>query len=167
MKSKLKFLIIALAMVAVTGAVLYMPLMGMAQSNGEEIQDVEFVEPCYRYRYCCKPRSPWWFLHNSYPVEIEGTAVGLWKGMLVVNTTEGHVRVHLPKMWTIGEEFVKRGELFDEYLSVGEEITVKALRANVTDKEGFSIYVLLGYEIIDECGVGAYAVLPFNVETHE
>lgn len=166
MKSKLKFLIIALAIIAVTGTLLYTPLMGLAQSNEEEIQDVEFVAPCYKYRLH-KPHWLWWLLHNSNPVEIEGTAVGLWKGMLVVNTNEGHMRVHLPKIWTIGEEFVNRGELFEEYLSVGEEITVKALRANVTDKEGFSIYVLLGYEIIDEYGVGACAVLPFNVETHE
>ncbi len=51
------------------------------------------------------------------------------------------------------------------YLSEGENITVKALSANLIDKEGLRIYLTVAYEIIDESGVYAYANLPFNIET--
>jgi hypothetical protein len=86
--------------------------------------------------------------------------------MLIVSTAEGQVRIHLPHAWTVDEELMMRTELFEsDYLSVGEDIAVNALRADVIDKEGFRVYLLLGYEIIDESGVRAYAVLPFNIET--
>lgn len=59
-----------------------------------------------------------------------------------------------------------REELFESgYLSEGETITVKASRADVVDKQGLCVYLLLGYEIINESTVHTYAVLPFNIET--
>jgi len=99
-------------------------------------------------------------------VEVEGAIVTLLRGMLVVNTVEGQIRIHLPQEWIVDEELMMREELFENgYLSVDETITVKALRGNMIDKEGLRIYLLLGYEIIDETGAHAYAALPFNIET--
>jgi len=49
-------------------------------------------------------------------------------------------------------------------LSEGENITVKALGADLIDKEGLRIYLLVGYEIINESGVHAYANLRVNIE---
>jgi len=51
------------------------------------------------------------------------------------------------------------------YLSVGENVTVRALRAEIIEKEGLCIYVLIGYEIVDDAGVHAYAAIPLNIET--
>jgi len=51
------------------------------------------------------------------------------------------------------------------YLSEGESITVKALGADLIDKEGLRIYLLVGYEIIDDAGVHATANLSVNIET--
>jgi hypothetical protein len=99
-------------------------------------------------------------------VEVEGTVVDLFRDMLIANTNEGQIQIHLPKAWTVDGELTMREELFESgYLSAGENITVRALRADITDEEGLSIYLLLGYEIIDESGVSAYAILPFNIET--
>jgi len=50
-------------------------------------------------------------------------------------------------------------------LSGDENITVKALGADLIDKEGLRIYLLVGYEIINEAGVHAYANLHINIET--
>lgn len=162
MKSKLKVLAVALVTVAVASALLYMPLTNALQS---EVPDVEGT-----YAHRCKPwlkaRRSWWFLNHSEPVEVEGAAVTLLRGMPVVNTAEGQIRIHLSREWIVDEEPMMREELFESgYLSVGENITVKTLRGNMIDKEGLCIYLLLGYEIIDETGAHAYAVLPFNIET--
>ncbi len=162
MKTKQKVLAVALATVAVASALLYMPLTSALRSEATDVEG----ERAGRCKPWVRARLGWWFLNHSEPVEVEGAAVTLVKGMLVVNTAEGQIRVHLPQEWTVGEELVMRGELFESgYLSVGENITVKALRGNVIDKEGLRIYLLLGYEIIDESSVHAYAALPFNIET--
>ncbi|MCK4885635.1 hypothetical protein KAS24_06135 [Candidatus Bathyarchaeota archaeon] len=50
-------------------------------------------------------------------------------------------------------------------MSRNENITVKALGADLIGKEGFCIYLLVGYEIINESGVHAIANLHLNIET--
>ena len=45
------------------------------------------------------------------------------------------------------------------YLSENENVTVKALGANLIYKEGLRIYLLVFYEIINESGVHAIANL--------
>jgi hypothetical protein len=90
----------------------------------------------------------------------------MFKTMLILDAADEHVRIHLPPMWTVEEELVERQELLENgYLTVGEEITVNALRANAVEKESVRIHLLLGYEITNGSDVHAYAVLPFNIET--
>ena len=161
MTSKLRVAAIALVGIAVASALLYMPLTIALQSGEEEVP--EGVRCGQRPRL--RARLAWRFLNHSEPVEVEGTVVALFKDMLIVDTTEERIRIHLPPQWNVGEEVMTREELFEGYLSVGEDITVEALRANVIDKEGLRIYLLLAYEIITEGGAPAYAVLPFNIET--
>jgi hypothetical protein len=160
MNSKLKFLSVALLTVAVAGVLLYTPLTRALQSaecnetseaDRGDISKLEWVL---------------WFLNNSEPVAIEGAAVTLLDGMLVVNTADGQVRVALPEEWTVGTDVVAREMLFESsYLSVGENVTVSALRADIIQKEGLSIYFAVGYEIVDDAGVHAYAAIPINIET--
>ena len=161
MRSKLKVATIALVTIAVASALLYMPLTIALQSGEEEVP--EGVRCGQRPRL--RARLAWRFLNHSEPVEIEGTVVTLFKNMLIVDTAEERIRIHLPPQWNVDEEVMPRAEFYESYLSVGEEITVEALRANVIDKEGLCIYLLLAYEIINEGGAHAYAVLPFNIET--
>lgn len=171
MKSKVKVLTVTLVMVAVAGVLLYAPLSNAFQSGEGQESDVEALNNVnFAARRRCRPwvkaRLGWWFLNHSEPVELEGTAVALFKDMLIVNIAEGQIRIHLPQTWTVNGELTMREELFESgYLSVGESITVWALRADVIDREGLCVYLLLGYEIIDESGASAYAVLPFNIDT--
>lgn len=162
MKSKLKVFAVALIMVVVASALLYMPLTGALQS---EVSDVEGTY-AHRHKPWSRAKLGWWFLNHSEPVEVEGDIVILLRSMLVVNTAEGQIRIHLPQEWIVDEELMMREELFENgYLSVGETIAVTALRRNIVDKEGLCIYLLVGYEIIDETSAHACAVLPFNIET--
>ena len=184
MKSKLKVLAVALVTIAVVGVLLYTPLINALQSDEGQESDIEMPNDMnFAAHPRCKSwlrtrlgesdvtthnkraRAIWWFLNHSEPVEVEGTAVTLFKSMLVVNTVEGQIRIHLPPAWIVGEEQMMREELFESgYLSVDENITVKVLRADMIDKEELGIYLLLGYEIIDEDDVHAYAILPFNIQ---
>ncbi len=165
LSSKLKFLAITLVVVAVASVLLYTPLTNALQTDEEQEPNADFVAyPRREPRF--KARLAKWFLHHSEPVEVEGSAVALFKHMLIIDTAEGQIRVNLPQAWTVDGELTLREDLFESgYLSIGEDITVETLRADAVDKEGLSIYLLLGYEIMDESGVPAYAVLPFNIET--
>jgi len=170
MKSKIKILAITLVIVAVASVFLYAPLTNAFQPNGDQESDVEILNDMnFEARCRCKPRVKarrgWWFLNHSEPTEVDGAAVALFKNMLILDTSEGQIRIHLPRAWTVDGQVTMREELFESsYLSEGETITVKALRADVINKEGLCVYLLLGYEIINKSTVHAYAILPFNIE---
>jgi hypothetical protein len=106
-----------------------------------------------------------WFLNHSEPVEVEGTVVTHKEDMLILATGTEQTRVYLPEEWTVDGEIVTREELYSSgYLTEGETVTVKALGADLIDKPILRIYLLVGYEIIDNAGVHAYANLPVNIE---
>ncbi len=171
MKSKIKILTITIVIVAVASVFLYAPLTNALQSNGDSESDVEILNDMdFDARCRCKPRPRirrvWWFLNHSEPTKVDGTAVALFKNILIVDTAEGQIRIHLPQAWTIDGQVTMREKLFEsDYLSEDETITVKALRADVIDKQGLCVYLLLGYEIINKSTVHAHTILPFNIET--
>ncbi|MGD2066823.1 MAG: hypothetical protein PVI43_06620, partial [Candidatus Bathyarchaeota archaeon] len=105
-------------------------------------------------------------MNHSEPVEIEGTVVTHKEGMLILDTGTEQTRMFLPEEWTVDDEIQSREELYTcGYLTEGETITVKALGADLIDKPILRIYLLVGYEIIDDADVHAYANLPVNIET--
>ncbi len=111
-----------------------------------------------------------WLIAHSTPVEVNGEAVALVRNMLIVQVGEDQVRVLMPRGWTVDGNVIGAGRLFNgTYMSFGDDVTVKALKTVLkTDDEGFNIYTLIGYEIIDnENGAHAYAILPFNIETSD
>lgn len=102
---------------------------------------------------------------NATPTEINGTVVALVRDMLVLDTDEGHIRIHLPPVWTLNYEVMQREELFNNtFSSIGQNVTVKALKTILFENDGLSINVMMGYEIINADSIHAYAVLPFNIE---
>ena len=106
-------------------------------------------------------------LQNATLSTVNGTVVSEVKGMLVLDTGTGQVRVLLPKDWTVGNEVVNRAILFNGTLaSAGQSVTVKVLESNVFHNTNFSINVMMGYEVINATGTHAYAVLPFNIQPH-
>ena len=169
MNSKTKAFTIMLASI-VACMLIVLPLTNAVQpsaSLGDELAfaEIEELKPA-AFRVGLKVRFVWWFLNHSEPVEIDGTVVTLTENMLILGTGEDQIRMHLPAEWTVDNEVLTREELFASgYLSEGENITVKALGADLINKEGLRIYLLVGYEIIDNAGVHAIANLPVNIET--
>lgn len=106
------------------------------------------------------------FLKHVTAVSVNGTVVGLVNGTLILNTNGGNVRIFLPELWSVDTELMGRAQLFNNTFSGREQnVTVKALKSIIFEGSNFSINVMFGYEIINEQGIHAFAVLPFNIET--
>ncbi len=102
---------------------------------------------------------------NATLSTVQGTVISEVKGMLVLDTGSGQIRVLLPKDWTVGTETVGRTELFNgTFASAGQSVTVKVLENDVFSNANFSINVMMGYEAINATNAQAYAVLPFNIQ---
>jgi len=169
MNSKTKIFTVMLASIAAS-ILIVLPLTNAIQpsvSLGDELTAAEIEELKFpRLRAALKVRFALWFLNHSEPVEVDGTVVALTEKKLILNTDEDQIRVNLPAEWTVDGEALTREELFSSgYLSEGESITVKALGADLIDKMGLRIYLLIGYEIIDDADVQAIANLNVNIET--
>jgi hypothetical protein len=110
-----------------------------------------------------------WLINHSTPAEVNGEAIALVKHILIIQVGKNQVRVLMSPGWIVDGKAIRAGKLFNgTYMSLSDDITVKALKTVLkTDNEGFSIYTLIGYEIIDKTsGAHAYAILPFNIETN-
>jgi hypothetical protein len=169
MNSKTKIFTVMLASIAAS-ILIVLPLTNAIQpsvSLGDELTAAEIEElKLPRFRAALKVRFAFWFLNHSEPTEVDGTVVALTEKKLILNTDEDQIRVNLPAEWTVDGEVLTLEELFASgYLSEGESITVKALGADLIDKMGLRIYLLVGYEIIDDADVHATANLPVNIET--
>ena len=87
-------------------------------------------------------------------MEVDGTVVTHIEGTLIVGAGTEQTRILLPDEWIVDGELLTREELFaGGYLSEGENVTVKALEANLIDKAILRISLTVGYEIIDDSGV--------------
>jgi hypothetical protein len=145
--------------------VIVFPLTHAVSSSAGLGNEVAFAEMADGNPEALKVGLVLWFLNNSEPVQVDGTVVTRIEGMLIVGAGTDQVRVHLPDEWIVDGELLTREELFaGGYLSEGENVTVKALEANLIDKPILRISLTVGYEIIDDSGVHAYANLPVNIE---
>jgi len=105
------------------------------------------------------------FLENATLSTVLGTVVSQVKGMLILNTDLGQVRIMLPKEWTVGREVVNRATLLSgTFASAGQNVTIKVLQSSVFSNANFSLNVMMGYEAVNASDTHAYAVLPFNIQ---
>lgn len=168
MNTKTKALTVIVASVVVC-MLIYSPLTQAAQptvSLGDELtaQEIEELKPA-GFRVGARARFAVWFLNHAEPTQVEGTVVALAEKKLILNTAEDQIRVILPAEWTVNGEVLTREELFSSgYLGEGETVSVKALGADMIDKEGLRIYLLVGYELVNQSGVNAIANLRVNIE---
>jgi hypothetical protein len=110
---------------------------------------------------------PWSYglLQNATLSNVTGTVVSVVRGMLVLDTGSGQVRVLLPNEWTLGNEVVRSSTLFNgTFASQGSSVVITVLESNVFSNTSFSINEMLGYEAINATNTTAYAVLPFNIQ---
>jgi len=168
MNTKTKALTVMVASVVVCMLV-YSPLTQAAQPSMSlrdelTVAEIEELKPA---DFCvgARVRFAVWFLRHAEPTVVDGTVVVLSEKKLILDTTEDQIRVNLPNEWTVNGEVLTREELFKSgYLNEGETVSVKALGADMIDKEGLRIYLLVGYEIVNESGITATANLRINIE---
>lgn len=104
------------------------------------------------------------FLENATLSTVQGTIVSQVRGMLILNTDAGQVRILLPREWTVGNEVVNRATLFNgTFASAGQSVTIKVIKSTTFSNANFSLNVMMGYEAINATDTHAYAVLPFNI----
>jgi hypothetical protein len=102
---------------------------------------------------------------NATLANVSGTVVSEVKGILVLDTSSGQIRVSLPKEWTVGTEVMDRNTLFNgTFASPGQSVTIEVIESSVFSNANFSINEMLGYEAINATNVQAYAALPFNIQ---
>jgi hypothetical protein len=168
MNTKTKALTVMLASVVVC-MLIYLPLTQATQHTvrlGDELTaaEIEELKPD-GYRAGARVRFAVWFLRNAEPTEVDGTVVTLSNRKLILDTAEDQIRVILPAEWTVNDEVLLREELLASgYVSKGETVSVKALDADMIDKEGLRIYMLVGYELVNEQGIQANANVHVNIE---
>jgi predicted RNA-binding protein with EMAP domain len=104
------------------------------------------------------------FLENATLSTVQGTVVSQVKGMLILNTDTGQVRILLPREWTVGNEVVNSATLFNgTFASAGQDVTIKVIQSTTFSNANFSLTVMMGYEAINATDTHAYAILPFNI----
>jgi len=102
---------------------------------------------------------------NATLSTVQGTVVSQWGDVLILDTGSGQVRVMIPSEWTVGSEVVSGAALFNgTFASSGQTLTVNVLKSDLFSNANFSVNVMLGYEVVNEAGTPAYAVLPFNIQ---
>ena len=104
------------------------------------------------------------FLQNATLSDVQGTVVSEFRGMLILDTGTGQIRVLLPKFWSVDTGVVGRAALFNSSFAMpGDTVTVGVLNSDVFANQNFSINVMVGYEVTNATGTHACAVLPFNI----
>ena len=104
------------------------------------------------------------FLQNATLSDVQGKVVSEFRGMLILDTGTGQVRVLLPKFWSVDNGVVGRAALFNSsFAMLGENVTLGVLKSDVFANQNFSINVMVGYEATNATGTHAFAVLPFNI----
>jgi hypothetical protein len=102
---------------------------------------------------------------NATLSTVQGTVVSEVRGLLVLDTGSGEIRVSVPRQWTVGSEVVSGASLFSgTFSSDGQNVTIKVLENSVFSNTSFSINTMLAYEATNATGTQAYAVLPFNIQ---
>ena len=159
---------LTLVIVSVVAALMVCLPLTQAESGislGDEltVAEIETFKP-ENVRFGARVRFAVWFLRNAEATEVTGTVVALSDKKLILITQTDQIRVNLPAEWTVEGSIVSREELLTSgYLAEGAAVTVKALGADV-DNDQVRIYVLVGYELVNEQGIKATANLRVNIE---
>jgi len=157
LKTSSKSLVIAALIAAiVVSLVLYQPVMAIDAN-----EDSANTEETMVIKTRCRAGVVLRFLKRAEPTVVEGKAIALVKGILVLNVDDEQVRVLLPPTWTTMDGEVIAREVLIE--SIGDQtITITGLQAGFENPQGVTISIILGYEITSEVS-SFYAVLPFNI----
>ncbi|MFZ7137451.1 MAG: hypothetical protein ACOWW1_03400 [archaeon] len=125
------------------------------------------IEETSSNRWWIRPKARFstWFLQNAEAVQVQGTVVTVSNNKLILNTANDQIRAHLPAEWTVNNEVRTREELLtSDYMSTGETITIQALQAQATNKQGVTIYITAAYKLTNQAGQTAIVNIIINIE---
>jgi len=160
----------AFTVIAVAAAIcmlVYSPLTQATQAEvslGDDLAMAE-IEQYKPEHFPTRPiaRFAVWFLKNAEPTEVEGQVVALAQKKLILNTDQEQIRVNMPTRWTVNDQVLTLKELFKNHLE-DQGVTIKVLEADMINKEGLRIYILVGYKLITDSGTQATACLKINID---
>ncbi len=144
-----------------------LPLSQATQTNvslGDELTLAEIESKSEIFGIRSRARFALWFLKHAKPTEIEGAVLALAQKKLILNSNEELIRINMPRQWIVENQVMTLTELFEDYLSQGGKIAINALIADIIDREGLRIYIVVGYEVVTESGVKAIANFKVNIE---
>ena len=169
MKTKTKVLILVVASV-IACLVVVAPFAQASQSSslslGDNLTEMEIEETSFN-RWWIRPKARFaaWFLQNAEVVQVQGTVVAVSENKLILNTATNQIRVHLPAEWVVNNEVLTREELMTTgYMCEGETITIQALQAQATNKQGVTVYITAAYKLTNQAGQTAIANIIINIE---
>lgn len=141
------------------------------EPNGSNVLNGSFEERIRRFvtKHLSqqeRKRTAMWFFRRAESVSVEGTVIAHHKNILILTTGEAErLNVVLSRVWNMDSDILGLNQIFeDEYVSIGDDVTMVALNRTVTNENGVTMTIIFGYEIIDQTnGNHLYAVLPVNI----
>ena len=166
MKKESKILIGVLAALLVV-----IPLMSLVMAVDVNGQEPDESDNLLRARIRLeeynlqRQRCVIWFFKDAEKDTITGTITAHDRSILIVTDAAGNrFNIILPRRWNIGSDVVSLDQLFDEgYISIGETVTLDALKRTDTNENGVTVTTIFCYEITTNSH-NLYAVLPVNID---
>jgi len=106
------------------------------------------------------------FLSEAEAVTVEGEVIAHFRRMLIVDSAGKRLDIVLPRAWNVNNEVINVSQMFEDYISAGDMVSIGALQSEVTNKQGVTFRAILAYEISNGEHT-FYAVLPFNIEAED
>jgi hypothetical protein len=162
MRRSLKIAVVATVLLLAVGAfaIVYACSPSGSASMATELTDNRKLDQLQKLHPWLKLDAFRRFVAHANATEVSGIVVAELRGMVILSTESGQVRVLVPKMWTLDAQVVNREKLFNNTFR-GQEITLEVLKGE-WQGSNFSINIMIGYEATS-ADAHAYAVLPFNV----
>ena len=107
-----------------------------------------------------------WFFKGAVKDTITGTIVAQDRNILIVEDGEGdRFNIVLPRRWNIDSQVISLIQMFDEYVSIDDTVTLTVLTRTATNENDVTVTIIFGYEIENIInGNSLYAVLPINID---
>jgi RNase P/RNase MRP subunit p29 len=119
----------------------------------------------FRENFGCLGASTEMNLQNATLATVQGTIVTETRNLLILNTTDGQIRIQLPSEWTLGTEIVNANTVFNgTFATTGQTVTLQVIENTVASNASFSVNTMMAYEATNASGTTATAVLPYNIQ---
>ncbi len=106
------------------------------------------------------------FLSEAEAITIEGEVIAHFRRILIVDSAGKRLNIVSPRAWNVNNEVINVSQMFEDYIIVGDMVSIRALQSEVTNKNEVTFRAILAYEISNGEHT-FYAVLPFNIDIED